>query len=172
MYIARSRQEISSPAARKHQVLNAHHLLAVCHVNKPPLLAPRAQCHVSPTCAYLLDFLSCSGRPGGQVMLAAGDTFRAAAAEQLKTWADRSGTQFYGPSRDKQRPDSLMYQAPPPPPSSPAPPCARNIHQPSTCWLASSSRVNALACAPNCQTSGVCALYRAQHMSCTFLALA
>ncbi|UNZ50066.1 MULTISPECIES: signal recognition particle-docking protein FtsY [Agrobacterium] len=33
---------------------------------------------------------------GLQVMLAAGDTFRAAAIEQLKIWADRTGSQFIG----------------------------------------------------------------------------
>lgn len=33
---------------------------------------------------------------GKSVMVAAGDTFRAAAVEQLRAWADRSGAQFYG----------------------------------------------------------------------------
>jgi fused signal recognition particle receptor len=33
---------------------------------------------------------------GLKVMLAAGDTFRAAAIEQLKIWADRTGSQFIG----------------------------------------------------------------------------
>jgi SRP54-type protein, GTPase domain len=46
-----------------------------------------------------------------QVLLAAGDTFRAAAAEQLQTWAERAGAEFFGPQRDKQRPDALLYQA-------------------------------------------------------------
>ena len=46
-----------------------------------------------------------------QVLLAAGDTFRAAAAEQLQTWAERSGAEFFGPQRDNQRPDALLYQA-------------------------------------------------------------
>src|SRR5690606_21512632 len=31
---------------------------------------------------------------GRTVLMAAGDTFRAAAAEQLSTWADRSGADF------------------------------------------------------------------------------
>ena len=33
---------------------------------------------------------------GKSVLLAAGDTFRAAASEQLKTWAERSGSDFVG----------------------------------------------------------------------------
>ena len=45
-----------------------------------------------------------------QVLLAAGDTFRAAAAEQLQTWAERSGASFYGPKRERHRPDALMYE--------------------------------------------------------------
>jgi signal recognition particle GTPase len=48
-----------------------------------------------------------------EVLLAAGDTFRAAAAEQLQTWAERSGAEFFGPQRENQRPDALLYQARP-----------------------------------------------------------
>ncbi len=44
------------------------------------------------------------------MLLAAGDTFRAAAAEQLQTWAERSGASFYGPKSEKTRPDALLYQ--------------------------------------------------------------
>lgn len=33
---------------------------------------------------------------GKSIMVAAGDTFRAAAVEQLRAWADRSGAAFYG----------------------------------------------------------------------------
>jgi fused signal recognition particle receptor len=35
---------------------------------------------------------------GAKVMIAAGDTFRAAAVEQLKVWADRAGADFDEPS--------------------------------------------------------------------------
>ena len=38
--------------------------------------------------AKLADFYT---RQGKKVMLAAGDTFRAAASEQLEIWADRAG---------------------------------------------------------------------------------
>lgn len=48
---------------------------------------------------------------GVTVLLAAGDTFRAAAAEQLEAWAERSGAGFFGPSRERHRPDALMYDA-------------------------------------------------------------
>lgn len=41
----------------------------------------------------------------------AGDTFRAAAAEQLAGWAERSSAQLISASNAKQRPDSLMYSA-------------------------------------------------------------
>ena len=46
-----------------------------------------------------------------QVLLAAGDTFRAAAAEQLEQWAQRSGAGFFAAIGEKQRPDSVLYQA-------------------------------------------------------------
>lgn len=41
----------------------------------------------------------------------AGDTFRAAAAEQLAGWAERSKSELMAASSPKQRPDSLMYAA-------------------------------------------------------------
>jgi SRP54-type protein, GTPase domain len=46
-----------------------------------------------------------------QVILAAGDTFRAAAEEQLATWAERSGADLVGKRSEKQRPDALLYEA-------------------------------------------------------------
>lgn len=46
-----------------------------------------------------------------QVLLVAGDTFRAAAAEQLAGWAERSKAQLLSATNLKQRPDSLMYSA-------------------------------------------------------------
>ena len=45
------------------------------------------------------------------MLLAAGDTFRAAAAEQLEQWAQRSGAGFHAAAGEKQRPDSVLYQA-------------------------------------------------------------
>jgi fused signal recognition particle receptor len=45
------------------------------------------------------------------VLLVAGDTFRAAAAEQLSGWAERSNSALMAASSEKQRPDSLMYAA-------------------------------------------------------------
>lgn len=46
-----------------------------------------------------------------QVLLAAGDTFRAAAAEQLQLWAGRSGVDVHAATRDKARPDNVLYEA-------------------------------------------------------------
>ena len=46
-----------------------------------------------------------------QVLLAAGDTFRAAAAEQLQLWAGRSGVEVHAATRDKARPDNVLYEA-------------------------------------------------------------
>ena len=46
-----------------------------------------------------------------QVLLAAGDTFRAAAAEQLAGWAERSGANIATASSSKQRPDAVLYSA-------------------------------------------------------------
>ena len=46
-----------------------------------------------------------------QVLLVAGDTFRAAAAEQLAGWAERSKAEIAVASNQKQRPDALMYSA-------------------------------------------------------------
>ncbi len=46
-----------------------------------------------------------------QVLLAAGDTYRAAAAEQLAGWAKRSGAAIATASSERQRPDALLYSA-------------------------------------------------------------
>lgn len=46
-----------------------------------------------------------------QVLLAAGDTFRAAAAEQLQLWADRSGVAVHTATRGNARPDNVLYEA-------------------------------------------------------------
>ena len=44
-------------------------------------------------------------------MIAAADTFRAAAVEQLAIWAERAGAQITLPDRDGQDPASVAYQA-------------------------------------------------------------
>ncbi len=62
---------------------------------------------------------SCGAERGGatgglcaaQVLLAAGDTYRAAAAEQLAGWAERSGAAIATASSERQRPDALLYSA-------------------------------------------------------------
>lgn len=60
------------------------------------------------------------GGAGGKVMLAAGDTYRAAAAEQLAGWAKRAGCDFYGggegggvpsSSAPAPRPDAVLFRA-------------------------------------------------------------
>jgi fused signal recognition particle receptor len=48
---------------------------------------------------------------GARVVLAAGDTFRAAAAEQLEEWARRAGAEIVRAESDKTRPDTVLYQA-------------------------------------------------------------
>ncbi|KAL4423881.1 hypothetical protein ABPG75_001182 [Micractinium tetrahymenae] len=48
---------------------------------------------------------------GAQVVLGAGDTFRAAAAEQLEEWARRSGAEIVRAANDKARPDTVLFQA-------------------------------------------------------------
>ena len=45
-----------------------------------------------------------------EVVLGAADTFRAAAVDQLATWADRSGAGIVRPQRDGQDPASVAYQ--------------------------------------------------------------
>ncbi len=45
------------------------------------------------------------------VVLAAADTFRAAAAEQLQEWAHRAGSAFVGPVSEKQRPAGVIKRA-------------------------------------------------------------
>lgn len=47
-----------------------------------------------------------------QVLLAAGDTFRAAAAEQLQEWASRAGAEVYAPRDDNHRPEALLLEVP------------------------------------------------------------
>ena len=54
------------------------------------------------------------GGAGAKVMLAAGDTYRAAAAEQLAGWAGRAGADFYGPEGGEAaaaRPDAVLFRA-------------------------------------------------------------
>lgn len=46
-----------------------------------------------------------------QVLLAAGDTFRAAAAEQLQLWAVRSEVEVHTARMGKARPDNVLYEA-------------------------------------------------------------
>ena len=46
-----------------------------------------------------------------QVLLAAGDTFRAAAAEQLQQWAVRSQVEVHTARTEKARPDNVLYEA-------------------------------------------------------------
>ncbi len=65
--------------------------------------------------AKLADYYT---RQGKRVMLAAGDTFRAAASEQLEIWADRAGVPWSRPARAQTRRRSSL------PPSSPPPPAA------------------------------------------------
>lgn len=48
---------------------------------------------------------------GAKVLLAAGDTFRAAAAEQLQGWAERSGAQLIARADAQQKPASLLSAA-------------------------------------------------------------
>ncbi|MFM1995228.1 MAG: hypothetical protein RLZZ610_745 [Actinomycetota bacterium] len=45
------------------------------------------------------------------VVLGAADTFRAAAVNQLSTWADRSGVKLVGPKSDGQDPASVAFEA-------------------------------------------------------------
>lgn len=53
-------------------------------------------------------FLTNAGR---SVVIAAADTFRAAAVEQLSTWADRAGVPLVGPTTEGQDPASVAFQA-------------------------------------------------------------
>ena len=48
---------------------------------------------------------------GASVVLAAGDTFRAAAAEQLEEWARRSNASIVRAQLETTRPDTVLYQA-------------------------------------------------------------
>ena len=43
------------------------------------------------------------------MVLAAGDTFRAAAAEQLEEWARRAGADLVRAENEKQRPGVVLY---------------------------------------------------------------
>lgn len=46
-----------------------------------------------------------------QVVIGAADTFRAAAVEQVATWATRAGAKLVGPEREGQDPASVAYTA-------------------------------------------------------------
>ena len=47
---------------------------------------------------------------GKKVMVAAGDTFRAAAADQLKIWSERSGAAYFA-GKPQQDPASVLFEA-------------------------------------------------------------
>ncbi|MFI8594893.1 signal recognition particle-docking protein FtsY [Microbacterium sp. NPDC078428] len=49
-------------------------------------------------------------RYGRSVVVGAADTFRAAAVDQLATWADRGGAQIVRPQQEGQDPASVAYQ--------------------------------------------------------------
>jgi fused signal recognition particle receptor len=53
-------------------------------------------------------FLTTAGR---SVVIAAADTFRAAAVEQLTTWAERAGVALVGPDKEGQDPASVAFAA-------------------------------------------------------------
>jgi fused signal recognition particle receptor len=53
-------------------------------------------------------FLTTAGR---SVVIAAADTFRAAAVEQLATWAERAGVALVGPDKEGQDPASVAFAA-------------------------------------------------------------
>ncbi len=50
-------------------------------------------------------------RAGRSVIVGAADTFRAAAVEQVSTWAARAGAEVVGPAQPGQDPASVAYQA-------------------------------------------------------------
>lgn len=48
---------------------------------------------------------------GQKVLIGAADTFRAAAVDQLATWASRAGADFYAPKQEGQDPASVAFEA-------------------------------------------------------------
>ena len=50
-------------------------------------------------------------KAGRSVVVAAADTFRAAAVEQVSVWAERAGAELVRPEKDGQDPASVAYQA-------------------------------------------------------------
>ena len=60
------------------------------------------------TIGKLAQFVASAGRT---VVVAAADTFRAAAVEQLSTWAHRSGVAIVKPEREGQDPASVAFRA-------------------------------------------------------------
>jgi len=59
------------------------------------------------TIGKLAKFITTAGR---SVVLGAADTFRAAAVDQLGTWAERAGVQIVRPQQEGQDPSSVAYQ--------------------------------------------------------------
>lgn len=59
------------------------------------------------TIGKLAKFIATAGR---SVVLGAADTFRAAAVDQLGTWAERAGVQMVRPQQEGQDPSSVAYQ--------------------------------------------------------------
>jgi fused signal recognition particle receptor len=59
------------------------------------------------TIGKLAKFITTAGR---SVVLGAADTFRAAAVDQLATWAERAGVQIVRPQQEGQDPSSVAFQ--------------------------------------------------------------
>lgn len=55
-------------------------------------------------------FAAFLGRYGRSIVVGAADTFRAAAVEQLATWAERGGAQIVRPQQEGQDPASVAFQ--------------------------------------------------------------
>lgn len=94
---------------------------ACCHGNRIALhVMFLCACSATHTCSAVQGPMlssrqrGCAGRlmhARMQVLLAAGDTFRAAAAEQLQGWAERSGAQLIARADAQQKPASLLSAA-------------------------------------------------------------
>ena len=76
--------------------------------------------------AKLADFYT---RQGKKVMLAAGDTFRAAASEQLEIWADRAGVPLVKAGESFPRSAAASKR-----------PAPRPVWRPCWCWMPSRAR--------------------------------
>jgi len=118
------REEVKAGRMEKPEDIRAKLKQAIVAVLQPPGSTSELKMAGSKVCTILVVGVNGGGKTtsvgklahklvqqGAKVMLVAADTFRAAAADQLEGWAERSGACMERPSSPSQTPAAVITQA-------------------------------------------------------------